>query len=62
MWAVLVALIVLRHVLPERLLALLAHEDHLRSPCEPVCLRLRMTLSAVEPLFAAGRADGDLRV
>ena len=59
---VLVALVVLRHVLPERLLALLAEEDHLRRLREPVGLRLRVALGAVKPLLAARGADCDLGV
>ena len=61
-WAILVALVIVGHVLAERLLALLAQEGHLRRPLEPVVLRLRMALRAVEPLLAARGADGDLRV
>lgn len=62
MRTVLVALIVLGHVLAERLLALLAHEHHLRRLRETVGLRLGVTFGAVEPLLAARRANRDLRV
>ena len=60
--AVLIALLVVRHILAERLLALLAHEGHLGRLPETVVLTLRVALSAVEPLLAAWRTDGDLRV
>ena len=60
--AVLIALVIFRHVLPERLLALLAEERHLRRLCQPVRLRLGVALGAVEPLPAARCADGDLGV
>ena len=59
---VLVALVILGHVLPERLLALLAEERHLRRLCQPVRLRLGVALGTVVPLPAAGCADGDLGV
>ena len=62
MRTVLVALVVLGHVLPESLLALLAHEHHLHRLRQLVRLRFRVTFRAVEPLLAARRADGDLRV
>ena len=60
--AVLVALVVLLHVLAERLLALLAEEGHLGGAPEPVVLRLSVAFRAVEPLLAAGGANGDLGV
>ena len=59
---VLVALLVIAHVLAERLLALLAEEGHLGRFAEAVVLGLGVALGAVEPLFAAGGADGDLGV
>ena len=59
---VLIAFLVLGHVLPECLLALLAQEGHLRRPLKPVVLRLRMTLRTVEPLLAARGANSDLGV
>ena len=62
MRTVLVALLVGRHVLPERLAALLAQKRHLHRPLELVVLRLRVAFRAVEPLLAARRADGNLRV
>ena len=61
-WAVLVALVVVGHVFPERLSALLAHEGHLCGLAKPVVLGLCVAFRAVEPLLAAGRADGNLRV
>lgn len=60
--AILVAIIVLRHVLPEHLLALLARKRHLRSLRQRVLLRLPMALCAIVPLLAARRADRHLRV
>lgn len=60
--AVLVALVVLGHVLPERLLALLACERHLERLGERVVLGGRVALGAVVPRLAAWRTDGDLRV
>ena len=62
MRTVLIALLIYRHILPERLLALLAQERHLVRLREPVVLCLRVALGAVEPLPAARRADRDLRV
>ena len=54
---ILIALLIHRHILPERLLALLAQERHLIRLRERVILRLRVALGAVEPLPAARRAD-----
>jgi len=62
MRAVLVALLIRRHVLPERLLALLAQESHLRCFRERVSLFLGVTFGAVVPLLAAWGTDGDLCV
>lgn len=62
MRAVLVTLIVFRHVLPECLLAFFAGEGHLRSLSQPMVLSFAMTLRAIVPLLAAGSADGYLRV
>lgn len=62
MRTVLVALLVIRHVLAERLLALLAHENHLVVLPQTVVLRFSMAFRAVEPLPAARSAYGDLRV
>jgi hypothetical protein len=62
MRAILVALLIHSHILPERLLALLAQERHLRRLGERVLLRRGVAFGAVVPLLTAGRADGDLRV
>lgn len=62
MWTVLVALLVHRHVLPERLLTFLAHEGHLGGLGQVVCLGLRVALGAVIPELATWRPDRDLRV
>ena len=62
MRTVLIAFLVLGHVLPECLLALLAQEHHLRRLRESVRLRLRVAFCAVKPLLAARCADGDLGV
>ncbi len=58
----LVAFLIIRHILPKRLLALLAHEGHFRSLCQSMCLCFRVAFRTVEPLFAAWRADGNLGV
>lgn len=58
----LVALLVISHVFPERLLALLAHEGHLRRLLQPVILCLRVAFGTVEPLLAARSADSDLGI
>ena len=60
--AVLVALLVVGHVLAERLLALFADERHLHRFSELVVLRFGVAFGAVEPLFAARSPDRDLRV
>ena len=62
MRAVLVALFVVTHVFAERLLALLAQKVHLDGLLQTMVLRFCVTFGAVEPLLAAGGADGDLRV
>ena len=63
MRAVLIALLIRTHILPKRLLALLAHKHHLRRLGQPVRrLRFCVTFGTVEPLFATWRADGDLCV
>ena len=59
---VLIALLVVGHVLAKRLLALLAHEDHLGSLPQTVVLRFSMAFRAIEPLPATRGAYGDLRV
>jgi hypothetical protein len=61
-WAVLVTVLVHAHVLPERLLALLADECHLHRLRERMVLRLCVAFGAVEPLLAARRSDADLSV
>lgn len=59
---VFVALIELRDVLPESFLALLTDERHLRRLCKSMRLCFSVAFSAIEPLLAAGRADGNLCV
>ena len=62
MWTILVTLFISRHVLPERLLALLTQEMHLRRLRKFVCFFFGMTFRTIEPLLAAWSAYGDLRV
>ena len=62
MRAELVTILIICHVFPKRLLALLAQERHLVRLREPVVLCLRVALGAVEPLPAARCADGDLGI
>lgn len=62
MRTVLIALLVVGHILAKRLLALLAHEDHLSGLPQTVVLRFSMAFRAIEPLPAAWGAYGDLRV
>lgn len=62
MRTVLITLFIRRHILPKRLLTLLADERHLRSLSQRVRLGLCVTLSAVIPLLAAWSANGDLCV
>jgi hypothetical protein len=62
MWTVLVTLIILRHIFPKCLLALLASKRHLHSFRQSVILAFGVTFSAVVPLLAAGCANGYLRV
>ena len=52
MRTILIALLIHRHILSERLLALLAQERHLVRLREPVVLCLRVALGAVEPFLA----------
>lgn len=59
---VLVALVELRGIFPEGFLALLTDECHLGRLREPVRLRFRVAFGAIEPLLAAGRADGNLGI
>lgn len=42
------------HILPERLLALLANKCHVVCLSQGMCLGLSMTLGAIVPLLAAG--------
>jgi hypothetical protein len=60
--AVLIALIELRGVFPEGFLALFTHECHLRRLRKPVGLCFCVAFGAIEPLLAAGRADGNLGI
>ena len=55
--AVLIAFLIRGHVLPERLLALLAQKRHLRRLGQLMVFLLRMTFRAVEPLLATRRSD-----
>lgn len=61
-WAVLVALLESLDVLAEALLALFAREDHLCRAHQIMVGFLGVAFGAVEPLPAAGGADGDLCV
>lgn len=60
--AVLVAVLELVHILTKALFALFARKDHFHGLLQVVVLCLGMALGAVEPLLAAGRADGHLCV
>lgn len=60
--AVLVAVLKLAGVFPEAFLALLAGEYHFEALQQRVVSRLGVALCAVEPFFAARRADRDLGV
>ena len=60
--AVLIALLEFRNVFPEGFLALLADERHLRRLCKPVRLGFCVAFGTIEPLLAAGRADGNLGI
>ena len=60
--AVLITLIELRGIFPEGFLALLTDKRHLGRLCEPVGLRFGVAFGAIEPLLAAGRADGNLGI
>lgn len=62
MRAILIALLISRHVLSERLLAFLTQEMHLRCFRKLMRLLFGVALWAIEPLLAAWSADGDLRV
>ena len=59
---VLVALIKLCGIFPEGFLALLADERHLRRLRKFVGLGFCVAFGAIEPLFATGRADGNLGI
>lgn len=60
--AVLVALLEFRNVFPESFLAFLANERHLRRLCKFVGLCFCVAFGTIEPLLAAGRADGNLGI
>ena len=62
MWTILVAFLVVRHLLSERLLAFLAHECHFHGLSELVCLVLGMAFCAVVPLLTAWRTNRNLCV
>jgi hypothetical protein len=62
MRTILITLLVGGHILPERLLALFAHEYHLQCLSEGMCLRFTMAFGAVVPLFAAWGTDRDLNI
>ena len=62
MRTVLIALLITIHVFAKRLLAFLAHEDHLGRLPQTVILRLSMAFRAVEPLPATWGAYGNLRI
>lgn len=59
---VLVAILEFGHVFAEALFALFAGESHLHRLFEGVVLRFGVAFGAVEPLFAARRADRNLGV
>lgn len=60
--AVLVAILVFAHVFAKYLLALLTREYHLHRLLQSVCLFLGVAFGTVKPLFAAWRANGNLRI
>jgi hypothetical protein len=62
MWTVLIALIVLRHILPKSFLAFLASKRHLRGLRQLMILGFGVALGAVVPLLAAWSANRHLRV
>lgn len=62
MWTIFIALLVSRHILPERLLTFFAHEHHLHCLPYGVCLRFTMAIDAIVPLLAAWSSDRDLGV
>lgn len=61
-WAEFIALLVVGHILAERLSAFLAHERHLGRLCQTMILFLGVAFGAIVPLLAAWCSDGDLRV
>ena len=61
-WAVFVALLESLHILAEALFAFFAGEDHFCGAFEVVIGLFRVAFGAVEPLSAAGSADGHLGV
>ena len=64
MGAIFVGLLELFNLFAESALALLAQEDHFHGRHELVVIAplLHVALRAVEPKFAAGGANGDLRI
>lgn len=60
MRTILIAFLISRHVLPERLFALFAHERHLNRPRQTVCFLFLVAFRTVKPLFAAWSPDGNL--
>ena len=56
MWTILVAFLINRHVLSERLLALFTQEDHLGRPSQLVLLLFLVTFGAIEPFLTTWRA------
>lgn len=59
---ILVALLVRRHVLSERLFAFFTHEGHFGGFCESMCLWFSVAFSTIIPLFAAWCTNGDLSI
>lgn len=55
--AVFIAFLIRGHVLPERLLALLAQKRHLRRLGQLMVFFLRVAFRAVEPLLTTRRPD-----
>lgn len=54
MWAIFIALLIRRHILPKRLFTLLAQERHFRRLRQVMTLRFSVAFGAIEPQFAAG--------
>ena len=62
MGTIFIALLVVGHVFPKCLLALLAHEGHFISLPKPMILNFGMTFCAIEPLLATRCAYRNLSV